>query len=243
MATYLAGVTDYIPEIQPFQPDFNFYANYLQSKQNQYDSNYNNLSNLYGELYHGAVTRDDSNKMKDENLKKIDFELKRVSGLDLSLEQNVEQAKQVFKPFYENKHLMKDMALTKNYNNTLSRAYAMKNSKDEKERARFWDTGVKSMQYRLDEFKNAQASEVLNFGSIQYTPYSNAAKKYMDMAKEYNLSVDITQADKSGMYFVRQKNGELILPSLQKMFLNAYVNDPELQSIYATQAFKNNSET
>lgn len=242
MATYLQGVTDFVPEIQPFQPDFNFYANYLQTKQNQYDSNYKNLSNLYGELYHGAVTRDDSSKMKDENLKKIDFELKRVSGLDLSLEQNVEQAKQVFKPFYENKHLMKDMALTKNYNNTLSRTYAMKNSKDEKERARYWDTGVKSMQYRLDEFKNAASSEVLNFGSIQYTPYSNAAKKYMDMAKEYNLSVDITQADKSGMYFVRQKNGELILPSLQKMFLNAYVNDPELQSVYATQAYVNRKD-
>ena len=242
MATYLQGVTDYIPEIQPFQPDFNFYANYLQSKQNQYDTNYKNLSNLYGELYHGAVTREDSSKMKDDNLKKIDFELKRVSGLDLSLEQNVEQAKQVFKPFYENKHLMKDMALTKNYNNTLSRTLAMKNSKDEKERARYWDTGVKSMQYRLDEFKNAASSEVLNFGSIQYTPYSNAAKKYMDMAKEYNLSVDITQADKSGMYFVRQKNGELILPSLQKMFLNAYVNDPELQSVYATQAYVNRKD-
>ena len=33
MATYLQGVTDYIPDYQPFQPDLNFYNNYLQTKQ------------------------------------------------------------------------------------------------------------------------------------------------------------------------------------------------------------------
>jgi hypothetical protein len=76
MATYLQGVTDYIPDFQPFQPDYNFYMNVLQTKQNQYDSNYKALNNLYGELYHQRVTRDDSNKMKDDYLKKVDFELK-----------------------------------------------------------------------------------------------------------------------------------------------------------------------
>jgi hypothetical protein len=239
MATYLQGVTDYIPEIQPFQPDYNFYMNVLQAKQNQYDSNYNKINSLYGELYNNPVTRDDSNKMKDDYLKKIDFELKRVSALDLSLDQNVTQATQVFKPFYENDHLMKDMALTKNYNRALGNAMALANSKDEKIRGTYWDTGIKAMQYRLDEFKNIAASDVLSFSNITYTPYANAQKKFMDMAKEYNLSVDITQTDKSGMYFIRQKNGELLIPSLQKMFMNAYVNDPELQKVYATQAYVN----
>ena len=242
MATYLQGVTDYIPEIQPFQPDYNFYMNVLQAKQNQYDSNYNKISNIYGELYNNPVTRDDSNKMKDDYLKKIDFELKRVSSLDLSLEQNVNQAAQVFKPFYENNHLMKDMALTKNYNRAVGNAMALANSKDEKVRGTYWDAGIKAMQYRLDEFKNADASEVLSFSNINYTPYANAQKKFLDMAKEYNLSVDITQPDKSGMYFIRQKNGELLLPSLQKLFMNAYVNDPELQKVYATQAYVNRKD-
>lgn len=242
MATYLQGVTDYIPEIQPFQPDYNFYLNFLQTKQNQYDTNYNNINSLYGELYNNPVTREDSNKMKDEYLKKIDFELKRVSALDLSLDQNVTQATQVFKPFYENNHLMKDMALTKNYNRAIGNAMALANSKDEKVRSTYWDAGIKAMQYRLEEFKNADPSEVLSFSNINYTPYANAQKKFLDMAKEYNLSVDITQPDKSGMYFIRQKNGELLIPSLQKLFMNAYVNDPELQKVYATQAYVNRKD-
>ena len=94
MATYLQGVTDFIPDYQPFQPDYNFYANALQTKQTQYDSNWKQLNNLYGQLYSADLTHGDNIKKKDELLKQIDFNLKRVSGLDLSLEQNVNQAMQ-----------------------------------------------------------------------------------------------------------------------------------------------------
>jgi hypothetical protein len=237
MSTYITGVTDYIPDFQPFQPDYNFYNNVLQTKQNQYDTNYKQLNNLYGQLYYQDVTRDDSNRMKDSYLKNLDYELKRVSGLDLSLEQNVEQAKQVFRPIYENKNLMKDMALTKNYKNERSRATALATSKNKDDRASYWDVGVKDMDYRLEEFKNADASEVLSFGNISYTPNVNALEKYRALAKEYDLSVDITQPDKSGMYTVRQKNGDLIVPTLQKLFYAEYINDPALQKKYATEAY------
>jgi hypothetical protein len=209
----------------------------LQTKQNQYDKNYKQLNNLYGQLYYQDVTRDSSNKMKDDYLKNIDYELKRVSGLDLSLEQNVEQAKQIFRPVYENKNLMKDMALTKNYKDEKSRALALASSKNKEDRGAYWDVGIKDMDYRLEEFKNADESEVLNFGNIMYTPNVNATKQYLDMAKEYNLSVDITEPDASGMYTVRQKNGDLIIPTLQKMFYADYINDPALQKKYATEAY------
>ncbi len=101
MATYLQGVTDYIPEFQPFQPDLNFYANVLQTKQTQYDTNWKALNKIYGQYFYSDLSREDNIQIKDELLKNIDFNLKRISGLDLSLEQNVEQAAQVFKPFYE----------------------------------------------------------------------------------------------------------------------------------------------
>lgn len=62
MATYLQGVTDYIPDYQPFQPDLNFYANVLQTKQNQYDTNYKAINNLYGQLYNSDLTHGDNVK-------------------------------------------------------------------------------------------------------------------------------------------------------------------------------------
>lgn len=242
MATYLQGVTDYIPEFQPFQPDLNFYANAMQTKQNQYDTNYKAINNLYGELYDSDLTHDKNIEKKDQLLKNLDFELKRVSGLDLSLDQNVNQAKQVFKPFYDDKYLMKDMAWTKNWNSTLGRAQALQNNPDEKMSGQYWDTGIKELQYRREEFRNSDLEKTLNIGTAQYTPYVNAAKVYRELAKEMNLSVDIEKPDASGMYLVRQKNGDLILPTLQKMFLAEYTSNPALQKVYATQAYVNRND-
>ena len=131
MATYLQGVTDYIPQLQPFQPDLNLYANVLQTKQTQYDTAYKSLNKVYGQYFYADLTRNGNIERKDEILKNIDFNIKRISSLDLSLDQNVSQATQVFKPFYEDKHLMKDMAWTKNYNNQKGRAEGLKNSFEE----------------------------------------------------------------------------------------------------------------
>ena len=242
MATYLQGVTDYIPDYQPFQPNLNFYANLLQAKQTQYDSNYKAINNLYAQLYNADLTRTDNIEKKDNLLKQIDYNLKRVSGLDLSLQQNVDQATQVFRPFYDDKYLMKDMAWTKNFNNTYNSAIGLKNSSDEKQSKKYWDTGIKELQYRREEFKDAAADEALNMASPTYTSYDNAMEKYLKIAKDLNLSVDITKPDPSGLYFIRQKNGELILPTLQKLFMSTYATDPNLQKIYQTQAYVNRKD-
>ena len=237
MATYLQGVTDYIPDYQPFQPDLNFYANVLQTKQTQYDSNWKSLNNVYADLHNADLTHDLNIKKKDNLLKQIDFNLKRVSGLDLSLQQNVDQATQVFRPFYEDKYLMKDMAYTKNYSSTISRALNLKNAQDEKMRGQYWDTGIKDMQYHREEFKNSTLEETLNMSNTTYTPYVNAMEKYLKLAKDTGLSIDIKDVDESGLYFVREKNGKALMSPLQNLFMSAYANDPALQAVYSTQSY------
>jgi hypothetical protein len=243
MATYLQGVTDYIPDYQPFQPDYNFYNTVLQAKQTQYDSNWKSLNNVYGAIYNANLTHTDNIEKKDQLLKQIDFNVKRVAGLDLSLEQNVNQAMQVFKPFYEDQYLMKDMAWTKNFTNRYNAAQSLLNSQDEKQRAQYWDTGLKEMMYRREEFKNSTLDQTLNFSDVTYTPYVNSVKKYMDLAKEYGFSVDVsTPPTGNAPYTVRQKNGDLLIPSLQEFFSSTYANDPALQRVYATQAYVNRQD-
>jgi hypothetical protein len=85
MATYLQGVTDYIPQLQPFQPDLNLYANVLQTKQTQYDTAWKSLNSVYGQYYYADLSRENNINRKEEIIKNIDFNLKRVAGLDLSL--------------------------------------------------------------------------------------------------------------------------------------------------------------
>ena len=50
MATYLPGVTDYIPQVQPWSPDFNFYQNVLERKQQQYDTGWEKVNNIYSSI-------------------------------------------------------------------------------------------------------------------------------------------------------------------------------------------------
>jgi len=235
MATYLQGVTDYIPDYQPFQPDLNFYANLLQTKQTQYDTNWNQLNNLYGQLYGADLTHDLNIKKKDELLKQIDFNLKRVSGLDLSLEQNVNQALQVFRPFYEDKYLMKDMAWTKNWKRTYADADALKNSNDPKESSKYYAEGIRGLEYRRQLFKEASLDETLMMGDAKYTPKVDVIKEYMDFAKKYDIGM-VTQTP-NGMYLVRKKNGEQLLPGLQQIFWAQYGNNQAMQDYYRELAF------
>jgi len=237
MATYLQGVTDYIPEFQPFQPDLNFYQSALQTKQTQYDKNYKALNNLYGQYFYSELTREPNVEKKDKLLKDIDFQLKKVSGLDLSLEQNVEQATQVFRPFYENKFLMKDMAWTKNYRAQKNRAEGLRMSADEKQRAMHWAEGDKELDYRREEFKNTTDDESLGFENVQYTPFKNPIKTMMDLAKDSGISMDIDSYSEDGTMIIREKNGKQILAPLYKFMQTQMAADPEIAAVYKTKAY------
>ena len=242
MATYLQGVTDYIPQFQPFQPDLNLYANVLQTKQTQYDTAWKSINKIYGQYFYSDLTRDNNIKRKDELLKNIDFNLKRVSGLDLSLTQNVNQATQVFKPFYEDKNLMKDMAWTKTYNAQRGRAEGFKNSLDEERREQYWDGGVRALDYMRDEFREASDEEALQFGNVSYTPYVNSIKKAQEIAKEAGLSVEKVEFSPDGRYMVKTKNGENLMEPLSKLFEATLGSDPAIQAVYQTQAYINRKD-
>jgi hypothetical protein len=241
MATYLQGVTDYIPEFQPFQPDLNFYGNVLQTKQTQYDNNWKAINNIYGQYFYADLTRENNIKKKDELMKQIDFNLKRVSGLDLSLDQNVQQATQVFKPFYTDDLLMKDMAWTKNYSMARQNGIALKNSKDKEDQGMYWDTGIRYMDYMRDDFKKVSDDESLNFANVTYTPYVNSMKEFQKLAKEYG---DITTEHMSddGRYLIREKNGRVLIAPLTSLFEASVANDPRMADVYRVQAIVNRKD-
>lgn len=237
MATYLQGVQDYIPQFQPFQPDLNLFSNVLQTKQTEYDSAWKSLNNVYGQYFYADLTRDNNIARKEEILKNIDFNLKKITGLDLSLDQNVTKAAQVFKPFYEDEHIMKDMAWTKNYNDQRTKAEGYKNSLDAATREQYWDGGVRAMDYMRQEFKDAADPEALSFQNTSYTPYVNAVKKAQQVAKEAGLSMESVEFSQDGRWVVKKKNGEQLMEPLSKLFEAELGNDPAIQAVYKTQAY------
>jgi len=237
MATYLPGVQPFIPDYQPFQPDLNFYANALQTKQTQYDTNWKHLNDVYGKYFYADVLRPGDQEKKDKLIKDIDFELKRVSGLDLSLQQNLQQATQVFRPFYEDKTLMHDMAYTANFKQDRGAAMALKNNVDEKKAGKYWNEGIEFMDIMKDKYVNSSDEESLTMWSPEYTPYINAIETYTDLAKKLDIKADVVTP--GAQWMVRQRNGDLIYEPLVNIFKSEYANNPGLQEVYKVQSVVN----
>lgn len=238
MATYIPGITDYIPQVQPFQPDLNFYANVMQTKQGKYDAAKKQISNLYGTLLYSPLTRDQNIQRRDEFFKVIDEDIKKISGMDLSLQQNVDQATQVFNGFYNDKYMVQDMVWTKNLNNAMQKHAALKNCFDPKKCGGIaWDEGLQELQYRRDEFRNISDDESMNFAMPTYTPYYEWKKDAMKAAADMGYNVVQDSFSKNGDYIITDKNGDLVKGGLYTVFKEAYGSDPRVEANYNTMAY------
>jgi hypothetical protein len=239
MATYLPGVTDYIPQIQPFVPDFNFYTNALQTKQAQYDAGYEKISGLYGTLLNSEMSRTDNIERRDQFFTNVDNSIKKISGLDLSKDQNIKAAAKVFQPIIDDKFIQRDIAFTKVYRRELERANGFKNCTDEKKcGGKYWDDGVRALNYKVDEFTKVGINDTLGFANPSYTPYVNVYAKAMEFAKEmgFDKAENISWTP-DGRYIIKTTSGPQQIPSLTDSFVNYLKGDGAAMSMYNTQAY------
>lgn len=244
MAIYTPGVQDYIPDIQPFQPDYNFLNNTLQTKQGMYDQNYSKLNSQYGKLLNMPLSRQDTTAKRDAFFKAIDGDIKRISGMDLSLQQNVDAASKVFDSFFQNKDIFYDMAFTKEHQRQVGIGDAYKNCLDqEKCGGKYWDTGMQALQYRMDEFKKAPLDQAMKMSNMEYTPFVNIqekATKYLsDLLGKGGFGVSTTKHDDSGRFLVSIKNGQQILVPFHDLLLAQYGQDDNIKKMFKTQSYVN----
>lgn len=235
MATYIQGVTDYIPQYQPFEPDYNFYQNIMQTKQSQYDSNWKALNNMYSEYYNADLTRDNNIKKRDTYLKDIEFNLKRVSQLDLSLEQNVNQASQIFKPFYSDAGLMGDIVRTKKAKSEISYGESLKYKNDKVLQDKYWSEGIEKIKYELEDYKNATEEDALTFNISGYTPNVNLYDATNKIAKDFG-NVQFAPEFQNG-YIITTTNGQKLIEPLSKLFESSLGNDAAIIDKFKTEAY------
>lgn len=241
MATYIPGLTDYIPQIQPFQPDYNFLGNVLQTEQGRYDAGHKQLSSIYGTLLNSPMLRDDNIQRRDSFFKAIDKDIKKVSGLDLSKQENINAAMSVFKPLYDDKGIIKDMAWTKNWQSELQRGENFRTCVDpDKCGGSYWEGGIKALQYKADEFRKAAPNEALGFENSSYVPSVNVMDKAVKLAKDAGFKVSFDET--SNGYIVTTQNGERMIAPLTSYFMSKFGGDPNVMSYYKTQAYLNRKD-
>lgn len=236
MATYIAGVTDYIPQVQPFKPDFNWYQDVMQRKQQKFDIGWNKVNTMYNSLLNAPMTRADNQEARDKFFTDAQMEIERLGSIDLSLEQNVASAYEVFKPFYEDDYMVNDMSWTRSYNDAKMKANSFKNCTDpEKCGGRYWDGGVQYLEYQRKNFMDSSAEDALNFARPEYIAdpdIQGLATKYFDESK-----LSITQDIDTGQWIVRQENGKPLIIPLANYLAGRLGSDQKVLDYYKVKSF------
>mgnify|MGYP003641668851 CR=1 FL=1 len=205
MATYIKGVTDYIPVLEPFKPDYKFLSDVLTVRQDRYDTNYKNLNNLYSKVVHAPLSREDNQQTRDQYANRLSNGLKQVTGIDLSLQQNVDIAKGLFKPFFEDKKVVKDLTFTKLYGKEMETANYYMTSQSDKDSDRYWQIGVQDLKYQMDDYKNKSADEAAAMPMPSYVENPNIYERSFEALKDSELSIKQTTLE--GDWIITTQNG------------------------------------
>jgi hypothetical protein len=237
MATYVPNVGQYLPELKTFTPDYKFLSNVLGARQTKYDTNYKQLNNAYSRILYSDLSRQDTQGARDQFVNDLQPTLEKISGLDLSLAQNVKAANAVFEPFYDNDLVMKDMVYTKNYKDNLAYAESLMYSTEQDTKDKYWKEGIEYMAIKMEDFKNASQEQAMGMALEQYVENPNLYKKARAYLKENNFTIEYDELSKGNDFIITNTNGEnvtaTILADLQEMFSN----DPLINKAYYTQSY------
>jgi len=238
MATYLPRVTDYIPRIQPFVPDLNFYQNVLSQKEAKYEQGSKQINSIYGTLLNSEMIREPDIEKRDQFFTNIHREIDRMSGVDLSLEENVDSAYRVFQPLLDDRSIMNDMVKTKKLRTQQEKGRNYRNCVDEEKcGGTGWDVGDRALDYWAKDFAESDDQEALATEDPFYTPYINTSLKAMKLFKEQGFDVSQVSHDPSGAYLVTSKNGTQLTLPLFHFGIAAIGGDQKAMDMYRTQAF------
>ena len=245
MATYIKGADTYLPEITPFTPDFKFLSAVLDTRTDKYDANFQATNDLYNKVVYADLSRQDTKDRRDQYAETIAPQIQQISGLDLSLQQNVDQAKSVFAPFYDDDLTVKDIVYTKKYRDEMAYANRLLDNPDQVQREKYWETGIRKMQYEMDDFINGSESAALSAQLPKYIEDADlnelAQQILSEMDPPLKMKMDRFATDEDGNvqtdFIITEQNGRLVTGAALNIIKNRLLDDPRVQRAYYADAF------
>jgi hypothetical protein len=208
MAQYLPYIPETIPEPALYKPDFNFYDRMLQRKQSMFEQGASRVRSAYTSVLNAPLSNKNLIPLRDQYIKDAQEQLTKLSSSDLSLMENVNAAEQIFSPFWQNKFMVQDIAMTKSYQNEMQKYQSWKDSAKPEEREKYNNIGMMYLQNGLSKLQNAELTPEA-FGAIEMRkaePFTNI-EAYLDkIAAQEKLQVKYD--DPNGPYLIETVNGE-----------------------------------
>lgn len=255
MASYIPNVTDVFPEPSLFTPNFSFLDSMLRRRQGMYEQGFAQVKNAYSNVSRN-VTNGSNAVVRDQFLQQAQQNLKNLSSLDLSQQQNALSASNVFKPFYKNTDVLGDMALTSHWDQqeSIADSYRLKDGGKE-----YSEDNINFVRKQRSAFASDAASSWKGYYSQKrsFNPYYNwneEVMKAMDKFKPSTYKIDKL----NGLYKITEESegakaedvrryldGVLSDKAKQQMKIEADVrlnNDPQQLAQNYSQIAKNEIE-
>ena len=215
MATYLPNSNDYIAKTKAYTPDFKFLADTLGRRQDRYNTNYKNLNDLYGKVVHADLSHTDNIHKRDEYANLLVPKIQQLTGTDFSLQQNADAARALFKPFFEDKTVVRDIVFTKRFNNETQKAESFRKSPDAKERDKYWQDGVDRLNFSMQDFKAGSLEESMSERLPEYVEDPDLIERGIEYLMNYEgkgkkLEMTDVVFDEQGVWMTTMTNGSVI---------------------------------
>ena len=234
MATFIPNVTDSFPEPALYRPDFGYMDKMLSRRQQMYERGFSEVAGKYGDL-----TRELSNpknvQQRDQFLKESMNNLKNLSSMDLSQQQNVEAASSVFAPFWKNTHVLADMMLTKHYNQqeNIAESFRLKDGGKE-----YSDDNINFVRMQRQAFAK---DDPMNYGQYYqnksyFTPYHDVDKEMRELMKDFKPD-DISTVTPKGFYFYKEQDAS-VRPEAVRRYLEGTLSDKAKQQLRISAAVR-----
>jgi hypothetical protein len=245
MATYVPGVETYLPDIKPFTPDYKFLSAVLDVRTDKYNANWKATNDLYNKVVYADLSRKDTKEQRNQYINQIAPSLEKISGMDLSMVQNVESAKAVFAPFFEDDLIVSDIMHTTNYRKEMDYANRLIDSPNQKQREKYSQDGVKGLQYHMEDFINANPNKAMKMGLPKFVEdadlFELAQETLSAIKPPLKMKVDHYGINPDGSvntdWIITEQNGNLVTGPALQYIRKALLDDPRVIRHYQNQAF------
>lgn len=208
MPSYLVSAKDsYVPTAL-YHPDFQAIQSIWATKQAQYNQGLSQLQNIYSSVYNSDVTNTQNAERKQQYIENANNQFKNLSQIDLSIQHNVDQGKNAFKPFENDVALQKDIVATHQYQQGFAKAQALRDSSKAEDRDRYWGGGVRLMQIGQQKLQNGDPNDASIYNVQGWVDNFNVNKYLGDEAAKQKLDIS-WQKRANGAQIILGKNGPL----------------------------------
>lgn len=208
MAQYLPYIPETIPEPALYKPDFNFFDKMLQRKQSMFEQGASRVRSAYTSVLNAPLSNKNNIPLRDQYIKDAQEKLTKLASSDLSLMENVSAAEGIYAPFWQDKFIVQDAAMTKAYQAEMQKYTAWRDSPKAEEREKYNNIGMLYLQNGLSKLQNAERTPEA-FGSVEMRkaePFTNIESYLQKMAAADKLEVKYD--DPNGPYLISTVNGE-----------------------------------